>query len=98
MRGEIIMPKKTFKNENNPAMQFISASPEEDSQENKTENIPTAVPMKRNPLYIETKSKRIQLLLQPSLHSKIKKISQQKETSINDLIHTILDQYTKKNK
>ena len=93
------MSKKTFKNEFNPALQFISSGINEESHKEetiKTNN--TTVPMKRNPLYIETKSKRLQLLLQPSLHNKLKEISEQKETSINDLIHTVLEQYTRKNK
>jgi len=83
------MSKKNFKNEVNPALQFISGS-EEENQEAK------ATPMKRNPLYIETKSKRVQLLLQPSLHSKLKIISEQKGSSLNDLIHTILEQASRK--
>jgi len=83
------MSKKTFKNEINPALQFISGS-EEEAQEVKT------VPMKRNPLYIETKSKRFQLLLQPSLHNKLKIMAEQKGSSLNDLIHTLLEQAAKK--
>ena len=93
------MSKKTFKNEFNPALQFISSGFNEGSyEEEPIKTNDTIVPMKRNPLYVETKSKRVQLLLQPSLHNKLKEISEQKETSINDLIHTILEQYTRKNK
>ena len=82
------MPKKTFKNEINPALQFISSS-EEEAQ---------AVPVKRNPLYTETKSKRFQMLIQPSLYSKLKDMAEQKGSSLNDLIHTILEQAAKKSK
>ena len=95
------MSKKTFKDEFNPALQFISTSTDSTEVENteqEQQNISATVPMKRNPLYIETKSKRIQLLIQPSLHSKLKDIAEQKETSINDLIHTILEKATRKNK
>jgi len=53
-----------------------------------------AVPMKPNPLMVETKSKRLQLLVQPSLHRKLKAIATAKQTSLNDLIHTILTDYT----
>ena len=84
------MSKKTFKNEINPALQFISSSSEEENQETK------AVPMKLNPMYIETKSKRLQLLMQPSLHNKLKAMAEQKQSSLNDLIHTLLEQATKK--
>jgi len=85
------MSRKNFKNEINPALQFISGSANE-AQEEKD------VSIKRNPMYIETKSKRFQLLLQPSLHSSLKVMADQKETSLNDLIHTILEQAAKKNK
>jgi predicted HicB family RNase H-like nuclease len=90
------MPKKTFKDELNPALQFISDFQEEENQESQN-NIPEDVSMKKNSLYTETKSKRFQLLMQPSLYSRLKVMSDEKETSINDLIHKILDQYTQKN-
>lgn len=73
------------KNFKSPAMDFIST----DSQKSVEDNIP----MKVNPMMLETKSKRLQLLMQPSLHAKIKKISVEKKTSVNDLIHQILDQH-----
>jgi predicted HicB family RNase H-like nuclease len=92
------MPKKDFKNEFNPALQFISNSESEENQENEVQNFTPAIPMKRNPLYIETKSKRFQMLMQPRLHKKLKDIAEEKGTSVNELIHSILDQYTKKNK
>lgn len=73
------------KNFKSPAMDFISTSPQKAIEDN--------VPMKVNLMMIETKSKRLQLLMQPSLHAKIKKISAEKKTSVNDLIHQILDQH-----
>jgi len=91
--------KKTFKDEFNPALQFISTQTDEETQEiqeRESQNISAAVPMKRNPLYIETKSKRIQLLIQPSLHSKLKYMAEEKETSLNDLIHTVLENAARK--
>ena len=90
--------KKNFKDEFNPVMQFISASADEEIQEQEFQNIPSAFPMKRNPIYIETKSKRVQLLIQPSLHGRLKDMAEQKETSLNDLIHTILEKATRKTK
>jgi predicted HicB family RNase H-like nuclease len=92
------MSKKTFKDEFNPALQFISTQTDEEIQEQESQIISAAVPMKRNPLYIETKSKRIQLLIQPSLHGKLKDMALEKETSLNDLIHTILEKATRKTK
>ena len=86
------MTKKSFKNEFNPALQFISSPESEENQE------PQNTPAKRSPQYAETKSKRLQLLMQPTLHDKLKEMAEQKGTSVNDLIHTILEQASKKNK
>lgn len=79
------MAKKTFKD--NPALQFISTPAEEATAP------ASSVPMKRNPLYIETRSKRLNLLIQPSLHSKLKAMAEAQDKSINDLIHTVLENY-----
>lgn len=54
------------------------------------------VPMKRNPEFIEVKSKRMQLLMQPSLHSAIKKLANEEEISVNEKIHSILRDYVEK--
>ncbi|MCL2689163.1 MAG: type II toxin-antitoxin system HicB family antitoxin [Chitinispirillia bacterium] len=75
--------KKSFKNPSaNPAMQFITP------QQN--EAPPSGVPMKLNPLYIETKSKRLNLIMQPSLHTKLKKAAATQGRSLNDFIHNTL--------
>lgn len=88
------MAKKTFKD--NPALQFISTSKEEEIKEVAPE-IPPKAPegYKLNPLYIETKSRRLQLLMQPSLHAKLKDMAKDKKISVNELIHTVLEEYTK---
>lgn len=52
-----------------------------------------APPMKKNPEYIETKSKRVQMLMQPSLHAGIKAIADKKRISINETMHDILKDY-----
>ena len=54
------------------------------------------VPMKRNPEFIEVKSKRMQLLMQPSLHSAIKILADKEELSVNEKIHSILKDYVEK--
>jgi len=77
----------------NPALRFISTAKPAD-------NIPEpeqgqSVPMKLNPLYIETKSRRLQLLFQPSLYNKLKAIAQSRGISLNDLIQTTLEEYAK---
>ena len=50
---------------------------------------------KFNPLYIETKSKRLQLLLRPTLLKRLREQAGARETSVNDYIHAILDEATK---
>ena len=93
------MSKKNF-TAANPAMAFISSLPEEIPV---TEDISVAtpvsqshiaeVPMKRNPEYIETKSKRVQMLMQPSLHTALKHVAAKKGISVNEAMHEILKQY-----
>lgn len=83
---------KSFKDQLNPAMKFISQQPEELTQPQAAE---APEGYKMNPAYIETKSRRVQLLVQPSLHAKIKAIAAAKGCSVNDLIHHILEEYTK---
>lgn len=46
---------------------------------------------KLNPLYIETKTRRVQLLMQPSLFAWLKEQAGAEKTSVNDLIHSILE-------
>lgn len=87
------MAKKNFKDidlsELNPAYNFIST--EEAPKE------PDTAPegYKVNPLYIEKKSRRLQLLLQPSLYDLIKDKADSEGTSVNNLIHEILEKAVK---
>lgn len=50
---------------------------------------------KANPIYVETKSRRIQLLMQPSLYDAIKTKATAEGVSVNELIHTILEKAIK---
>jgi len=95
------MVKKSFKD--NPALQFITTQPEETEEEIK-EVKPAPIPVttekppegyKLDPRYIETKSRRLQLLMQPSLHAKIKTMAKDRGVSVNEFIHGILEEYTK---
>ncbi len=52
---------------------------------------------KVNPIYVETKSRRMQLLVQPSLYEAIKAKATAESVSVNELIHTILEQTVKGN-
>ena len=85
--------KKSFKDDINPAMQFITPQAEEITTDNNLKNPPEGY--KLNPLYVETKSKRLQLLIQPSLHNKIKAQAQRENKSINEFIHLILEDAVK---
>lgn len=46
---------------------------------------------KANPLFVETKSRRMQLLVQPSLYDAIKARATAEGTSVNELVHSILE-------
>jgi len=84
--------KKTFKDSlENPAELFIS-KPVEAPAETKEQETPATAPKgyRVNPLYIETKSKRLQLLVQPSLKAKLKEKAKREGTSVNDLVNSIL--------
>lgn len=90
------MAKKTFKDSINPAMSFIS----QESIDRAEGETPATAEAKRpdkapegyklNPLYIETKSKRLQLLIQPSLHEKLKSKAKAEGISVNELVNSIL--------
>ncbi len=88
--------KKTFKNDLNPAMQFIS-EPTESADEKATPAKLGTAPKgyKVNPLYIETKSKRLQLLIQPSLLEKVKARAKEEGLSVNEFVHSILKEATR---
>lgn len=51
---------------------------------------------KLNPLYVENKTKRLQLVLQPSLFNRVKKGAKQAGLSVNEYVHRILDEATKR--
>ena len=97
------MEKKTFKN--NPALQFISTPAEEEKQtvpQDQSEpvrKVSTSTPVpagyKLNPLFVETKTKRLQLVLQPSLYDRVKARATSEGVSVNEFIHRTLDEATR---
>lgn len=94
------MAKKTFKD--NPALQFISteeSAPEQDISQAPAEqtSAPEQPPegYKLNPLYLETKSRRVQLILQPSLHERVKQAAQTEGLSFNEYVHRALERAVK---
>lgn len=84
------MGKKSFREEENPALQFISGAKEET---NKTDNKHNTANTQYTYNTEETKSKRLNLLVYPSLLENLKKIAAMQRTSVNDLINTVLSDY-----
>lgn len=84
------MAKKDFKGKINPAEMFISSSAPA-----REEVAPAPEGYKVNPLYIETKSERLQLLIQPSLKKALKEEAKRQSRSVNDLVNTILEEALK---
>lgn len=87
------MSKKTFKSNlekiENPALQFISNATSKKRTEKKEQDIHTPAP-EGYKLVPEVKSKRLQLLIQPSLYNRIKEKAKETGASVNDTIHNIL--------
>lgn len=71
-------------NIDNPALQFLTPTEKQPSEIIK--------PLKR----AESKSKRLQLLIKPSLHSLLKDEADQQRTSVNNLINEILEKELRK--
>lgn len=55
-----------------------------------------AIKYKINPLFLETKSQRVQILARPSTMKKIKQTAKENKKSINDMINRILEDYISK--
>ena len=68
----------------NPALQFLSQ--EEEQAEEQVEIRP---PYQRKSR--EYKTRRLQLLMKPSLHDALKERADEEDTSVNDLIHSLLE-------
>lgn len=105
------MSKKSF-TDANPAMAFISTAKEQEefalTQPTKEEleakldpeplkKVSKGVPMKKNPEYLETKSKRVQMLMQPSLYNSIKEEAEKEGISVNEMMHEILKSHLEQN-
>lgn len=82
------MAKKSFTAQQNPALRYIS-QPAEEPDHIKTTDAPEGY--KADPRFIETKSRRMQLLVQPSLYEAIKARATAEGRSVNELVHSILE-------
>lgn len=88
------MTKKDFKVGENPALTYISGTQtQQTGSKYNTDNTDDTLPTLATD---ETKSKRLNLLLYPSLFENLKKIAVMQRTSVNDLINTVLNDYTEK--
>lgn len=92
------MAKKNFK-QNNPAEAFITM-PEtggetvrEEAQSKPTGTRKPPEGYKLNPEYIEVKSKRVQLLLQPSIVEALKALAKEKGLSMNETANEAIKGY-----
>lgn len=76
----------------NPAMNFITQNEEAQGQSNHEEAKPGNPPAgyKLDPKYIEVRSKRVQLVIQPSLYEEIKKAARKDKVSVNEYCHRVL--------
>ena len=82
--------KKSFKQDLSPAMQFIS-TPTETAQEQPVQEAPEGY--YTHPLYIEKKSRRLQLLIKPSTYEKLKlRADTQTGGSVNEAVNAILEE------
>lgn len=86
--------KKSFRAELNPALQFISTPTAPATENNYGSPAAGETPegYKVNPYYIEKRSKRLQMLIQPSLYDKLKKKADGEGCSVNDALHRILEE------
>lgn len=78
------MAKKSFKADINPAMNFISQESIDRAE------APASVSYK--PIYTETKSKRLQSLIQPTTYEKLKRKAIKEKISVNELVNRILQE------
>lgn len=95
------MAKKSFKD--NPALQFISAAQPAKPAEMFAPEAPQVQPeegpgegYKVNPLYVEKKTRRLQLVLRPSLYSRVKRQAQAQGISLNEYVCRALEQAARK--
>lgn len=98
-------PKKDF-HVANPALSFITAPAPEPEEEKPREPKQVDSPLKAqkiapdgykvSPQFVELKSKRVQLVLQPSIESAIKALAKEKGQSLNETVTEAIKDYLTK--
>ena len=91
------MSKKSFRD--NPALQFMSRPEKEmDSEVREIKEVMgTEESFRVMPVVFEAKSKRFNMLIRPSVFADLRRISENKGTSVNDLINKIVENYIENN-
>jgi len=92
--------KKSFKT-NNPALQYISSVDytedtyvaTEDHNTHITQDTNMSIKKQKNPRVGETKSRRLSLMLRPSLHASLDAIAYIQRLSVNELISRVMSEY-----
>lgn len=87
------MAKKNFNDVSNPALQFMTQPKEPATADQKEVSRATVTKRGRPTSKKETKTKRLNLLMFPSVYEDIGKIATMNRTSTNNLINTILQEY-----
>ena len=89
--------KKTFaeqldSEQFNPAMQFISApAPQRRASAPAAQQDAPPPGFRMNPMYVEIKSRRVQLLLKPSIYAAVKERAAREGVSVNEMINVMLE-------
>lgn len=101
--GKIENPAMAFISNPTPEPAPVQEQPKKQSKPKaqdkpKTETLRATAPVgyKPNPEYVEKKTRRLQLLIQPSVYEAVKQKAMAQGKSVNDYIHTLLELDTKK--
>ena len=90
--------KKRFAGDN-PAMQFISRVPTESDSEGtgyRQGDEVASIRDENSLIRPETRSKKMQILMQPRLHQRLKRLAEQQGTSVNELIHRAVEAFVER--
>jgi hypothetical protein len=85
--------RKDFKRDN-PALAFINAPAEKEKETQPAQGTQHTYHTDRED---ETRSKRLNLLLTPSLHANLTRIAQMERISLNELINVVLKAHEQQN-
>lgn len=80
----------------NPTEFFLSAAPGEAESSSGTASVESTDQIPEPRIRRETKSKRLQILIRPGTHERLKRLSESRGQSVNDLINEILEDYLNK--